>query len=148
MVFDILFQLNYILSLVVCVPVSNWILILIILLIFFDAFFINFGNGIASWFMVFIPFCSFLCSQFCFELTLFFFIFAISWKKNLKLFIASTTVQNPVQKANMFLSKEATNKDQSLKMQMMLSLDKTYSTSTEKIWKKIFFLVIKKVILQ
>ena len=60
-------------------------------------------------------------------------------KKFLKLFIASTTVQNPVQKANMFLSKEATNKDQSLKMQMMLSLDKTYSTNTEKIWKKKFF---------
>ena len=39
----------------------------------------------------------------------------------------------------MFLSKEATNKDQSLKMQMMLSLDKTYSTNTEKIWKKNFF---------
>ena len=37
----------------------------------------------------------------------------------------------------MFLSKEATNKDQSLKMQMMLSVkdDKTDSAATEKIWK-------------
>ena len=37
----------------------------------------------------------------------------------------------------MFLSKDTTNKDESLKMQMMLSLkdDKGYSSSTEKIWK-------------
>ena len=33
----------------------------------------------------------------------------------------------------MFLSKEATNRDQSLKMQMMLSLDKSDSSNTEKI---------------
>ena len=35
----------------------------------------------------------------------------------------------------MFLSKDTTNKDESLKMQMMLSLkdDKGYSSSTEKI---------------
>ena len=33
----------------------------------------------------------------------------------------------------MFLSKEATNKDQSLKMQMILSLDKSDSSNTEKI---------------
>ena len=40
----------------------------------------------------------------------------------------------------MFLSKEATNKDQILKMKMMLSLDKDDSTSSEKIWKvKDFF---------
>ena len=32
----------------------------------------------------------------------------------------------------MFLSKEATNKDQSLKMQIMLSLDKDVSPNSEK----------------
>ena len=48
--------------------------------------------------------------------------------------IASTVNQNPVQKANiMYLSKEATNKDQSLKMQMLLSLDKEETNSSEKI---------------
>ena len=63
-------------------------------------------------------------------------------------FIASTTNQNPIQKANMmFLSKEATNKDQSLKMQMMLSLDKDISTNSEKNWKKMAFLETKEVIL-
>ena len=37
----------------------------------------------------------------------------------------------------MYLSKEATNKDQSLKMQMMLSLNKDdTSNNYEKIWKK------------
>ena len=36
----------------------------------------------------------------------------------------------------MFLSKEATDKDQSLKMQVMLSLDKDDSSNSEKIWKK------------
>ena len=51
------------------------------------------------------------------------------------IFISSSTNQNPIQKANMFLSNEATNKDQSLKMQMMLSLDKDDSTNSEKIWK-------------
>ena len=37
----------------------------------------------------------------------------------------------------MFLLKEATNKDESLKMQMLLSLkdDKADSSSNEKIWK-------------
>ena len=35
----------------------------------------------------------------------------------------------------MYLSKEATNKDQSLKMQMMLSLDKEHlANNSEKIW--------------
>ena len=64
-------------------------------------------------------------------------------------FIASATNQNPIQKANiMFLSKEATNMDQSLKMQMMLSLDKSDSSNSEKFWKENVFLVIKKVILQ
>ena len=36
----------------------------------------------------------------------------------------------------MFLSKEATNKNQNLKMQMMLSLDKESSSNSDKIWKK------------
>ena len=56
-------------------------------------------------------------------------------------FIASATNQNPIQKANMMLlSKEATNKDQSLKMQMMLSLDKDISTNSEnKLEKNGFF---------
>ena len=36
----------------------------------------------------------------------------------------------------MFLSKGATDKDQSLKMQVMLSLDKDDSSNSEKIWKK------------
>ena len=64
-------------------------------------------------------------------------------------FIASPTNQNQIQKANiMFLSKEATNMDQSLKMQMMLSLDKSDSSNSEKFWKENVFLVIKKVILQ
>ena len=51
------------------------------------------------------------------------------------IFISSSANQNPIQKANMFLSNEATNKDQSLKIQMMLSLDKDDSTNSEKIWK-------------
>ena len=52
------------------------------------------------------------------------------------IFIACTTNQNPIQKANMmFLSKKAANKDQSLKMQM-LSLDKDDSSNSEKNWKK------------
>ena len=52
------------------------------------------------------------------------------------IFIACTTNQNPIQKANMmFLSKKAANKDQSLKMQM-LSLDKDDSSNSEKIGKK------------
>ena len=56
------------------------------------------------------------------------------------IFIASSINQNPIQKANMiFLSKEATNKDQSPKMQMMLSLDKESASNSEKIWKKKFF---------
>ena len=48
-------------------------------------------------------------------------------------FTASTTDQNPIQKVNMMLlRKEATNKDQSLKMQMLLSLDKSDSSNSEK----------------
>ena len=39
----------------------------------------------------------------------------------------------------MFLSKEATNKDQSLKIQMLLALDKSDSSNSEGIWKKCFF---------
>lgn len=76
-----------------------------------------------------------------------FFIFDILEKGLLdffKLFIAPATTQNPIQKANtMFLSKEATNKDQSIKIQMMLSLDKSDSSNTEKISKKNGFLEIK-----
>ena len=62
--------------------------------------------------------------------------FAILQKKYIFLiFIASTTNQNPIWKANMmFLSKEATNKDQNLKMQMMLSLNKASSSNSDKIW--------------
>ena len=49
----------------------------------------------------------------------------------------------------MYLSKEATNKDQSLKLQMMLSLDKEdTSNNSEKIRKKIASLETKKEILQ
>ena len=49
----------------------------------------------------------------------------------------------------MYLSKEATNKDQSLKLQMMLSLDKEdTSNNSEKIRKKIASLETKKGILQ
>ena len=56
------------------------------------------------------------------------------------IFIASTTNQTPIQKANMmFLSKEASNKDESLKMQMMLSLDKHDSSNSETIRKKQLF---------
>ena len=55
-------------------------------------------------------------------------------------FIASTTNQDPIQKASMmFLSKKAKDKDQSLKMQMMLSLDKDDSSNSQKIWKKMVF---------
>ena len=55
-------------------------------------------------------------------------------------FIASTTDQNPIQKVNMMLlKKEATNKDQSLKMQMLLSLDKSDSSNSEKMEKNGFF---------
>ena len=36
----------------------------------------------------------------------------------------------------MYLSKEVTYKDQSLKMQMILSLDKDDTSNSEKIWKK------------
>ena len=55
------------------------------------------------------------------------------------IFIASTTNQNPIQRANMFLSKEATYKDQSLQMQMMLPFDKESSNNSEKVWKKKVF---------
>ena len=36
----------------------------------------------------------------------------------------------------MHLSKEATNKDQSLKMQIILSIDNNKKTQSEKIWVK------------
>ena len=48
----------------------------------------------------------------------------------------------------MFLSKEATDKDQSLKMQVMLSLDKDDSSNSEKIWKKKTSFETKMLILQ
>ena len=61
----------------------------------------------------------------------------------------STSNQNPVKKANiMFLSIKATNIDQSLKMQMILSLDKDDSSNFGKKWKKMGFLGTKNVILQ
>ena len=61
----------------------------------------------------------------------------------------SNTNQNPIQKANMmYLSKGATNKDQSLKIQMMVSIIKDESSNAEKIWKKTGFLKTKKVALQ
>ena len=64
-------------------------------------------------------------------------------------FIASTTNQIPIQKASMmFLSKKAKGKNQSLKMQMMLSLDKDDSSNSQKIWKKMVFLEIKNVIVR
>ena len=48
---------------------------------------------------------------------------------------------SPIQKANMMcLSKEATNKDQTLKMQMLLSSDDKDTTNTGKIWSRnVFF---------
>ena len=64
-------------------------------------------------------------------------------------FLASAINQNPIQKANMmFLSKEATNKDKNLKIEMLLSLDKSDTSNSEKIWKKKVLVVIKKVISQ
>ena len=48
----------------------------------------------------------------------------------------------------MFLSKEATYKDQSLQIQMMLSFDKESSNNSEKVWEKKFFEGTKKRILQ
>ena len=43
----------------------------------------------------------------------------------------------PIQKANMmYLSKEATNKDQTLKMQMLLSSNDKDTTNTKKIWSR------------
>ena len=52
-------------------------------------------------------------------------------------FLASAINQNPIQKANMmFLSKEATNKDKTLKIEKLLSLDKSDTSNSEKIWKK------------
>ena len=60
-------------------------------------------------------------------------------------FIASTTNQNPIQKANMmFLSKKATNKDQGLKIQILLSLDKRDFSNSKRIWKKNVFFVDQK----
>ena len=46
----------------------------------------------------------------------------------------------------MYLSKGATNKDQSLKIQMMVSIIKDESSNAEKIWKKTGFLKTKKMV--
>ena len=46
----------------------------------------------------------------------------------------------------MYLSKGATNKDQSLKIQMMVSIIKDESSNAEKIWKKPGFLKTKKMV--
>ena len=44
------------------------------------------------------------------------------------------TINQPLHKTNMmYLTKEATNKDQSLKMQMLLSIDNSNKTPSEKI---------------
>ena len=49
----------------------------------------------------------------------------------------------------MFLSKEATYKDQSLQIQMMLSFDKESSNNSENVWEiKVFWGGTKKRILQ
>ena len=53
-------------------------------------------------------------------------------------FIASTSNQNPIQKANMMWQLIRT-KASSLKIQMLLSLDKSDTSNSEKIWKKSFF---------
>ena len=46
-------------------------------------------------------------------------------------------INQPLQKANMmYLIKEATNKDQTSKMKMLLSLDNNKKAPTEKIWTK------------
>ena len=53
-------------------------------------------------------------------------------KSNFFFYIVSAINPNPIQEVNMmYLSREATNKDQSLKMQMLLSLDKDDSNNTE-----------------
>ena len=55
------------------------------------------------------------------------------------MFLAPETVPRPgiIQKANMmYLTKEATNKDQSLKMQLLYSADDKPASETELIWKK------------
>ena len=55
------------------------------------------------------------------------------------MFLATETVSRPgvIQKANvMYLSEEATNKDQSLKMKLLLSTDDKTSLDTELIWKE------------
>ena len=62
-------------------------------------------------------------------------------KSNFFFYIVSAINPNPIQEVNMmYLSREATNKDQSLKMQMLLSLDKDDSNNTEnKLEKEWFF---------
>ena len=63
------------------------------------------------------------------------------------LFLATETVPRPgiIQKANMvYFTKEAANKDQSLKMQLLYSADDNPTLEAELIWKKALFLVIKR----
>ena len=63
------------------------------------------------------------------------------------MFLAVETVSRSgvIRKANMmYLSKEAINKDQSLKMQLLLSGDDKATLDTELVWKKMGFLEIEK----
>ena len=63
------------------------------------------------------------------------------------LFLVAKTVLRPgtIQKADMmYLSKKATNKDQSLKMKLLLLTDNKTALDTELICKKSGFLEIKK----
>ena len=62
------------------------------------------------------------------------------------LFIAKSNVGYQNKKASMlYLSKEATSKDQQLKTQMLLSFQDDESKSSENIWLERVFLVIKEL---
>ena len=62
------------------------------------------------------------------------------------LFIAKSNVGYQNNKASMlYLSKEATSKDQQLKTQMLLSFQDDESKSSENIWLETVFLVIKEL---
>ena len=63
--------------------------------------------------------------------------------------LAQSMASSMLQKSSMmYLSKEATTKDRSLKTQVLLVIGDEKITDTEKIWKKQVFLVIKVQILQ
>ena len=82
-------------------------------------FYFRFFGGVVTVAAVFCLF--FICDIF--SLSLFF----------LNCFLVHT-INQPLQKTNMmYLKKEATNKDQSLKMQMLLSIDNSNKTPSEKI---------------